>query len=301
MELSPRSKQLLRVYDPDTFRRLLPGRFSGGTTDTGTLENSPQLLDKAPTGRLKPNYPMRRVEAEDGRGEPVTVVVSSFNILPEDSVRPISLHKRSSSRRQSARVHESKRRRLNRSAEIDKTEFEPPQKSSAGQSKRPSASQERTKPAAADQGRTKKAAVDKEQPRKSLRGVAEGSNAVVGKVIEGTRIPIKDFIDISMNRGRVKTKTGFSISQISNYKATFPESAKTSYFIKPGEPPGLKSQSLLMTQLSTTTTASHTWVRHASRMRVQSMGTMSPAIVSYPLDEELPRSHLRKTSTELIL
>jgi hypothetical protein len=243
---------------------------------------------------------MKRVEVEDGQGDPVTVVVSSFNILQEALVRPISFHERSSSRRQSARVHESKRRRHNQSTEVDKTEFEPPQKTSASQSKKLSADQEKTKRAAADLDKTKGAAAE-DKPRKSLSGVAEGPKAVVRQVVKGTRIPLKDFIDISTNRGRMKTKTDFSLNQISNYKATFPESAKASYFIKPGEPSGLKSQCLLMTQLSTTTTANHTWLRHASRMRVQSMGTMSPAIVSYPLNEELTSSHLRKTSTELIL
>jgi hypothetical protein len=277
---------LLKIYDSDRFRRLQPEQVSGNTTNTGTFEGSPQPFEKPQGIMLRPNYPIQRVEPNIPQKPEVSVVNTSFKILTEDLKHHFSTHRErfSSSRKQSARdshnksinslrENSAKRRRQNRSVALEKTAFE----------------QSPLKPS-----------VRSEKPLKAFGGARRSKKPQVPEVIEGTRIPKKDFIDISLNRGKLRTKSDLSTKEISHYKSTFPDSVQTSYFINPGESPGVKSQCLLVTQLSTTATANHLWLRHSSRIRIQSLGTMSPAILSYPLNEELPRSHLRKESTELI-
>jgi hypothetical protein len=278
--------QLLKIYDTHRFRRLQPEQVSGNTTDTGTLEDSSQFFEQPLGTKLRPNYPMQRVGPNYPQKPEVSVVNTSFKILTDDLKHPFTHRERfSSSRKQSSREGQdesikgarrekaAKRHRKNRSVVFEKTAFE----------------QSSLKPSESSK-----------KPRKAFGKAGQSKKPQVTEVIEGTRIPKKDFIDISLNRGKLRTKSDFSTHEISHYKSTFLDSVQTSYFINPGESPGVKSQCLLVTQLSTTATANHLWQRHPSRIRIQSLGTMSPGTLSYPLNEELPRSHLRKESTELI-
>jgi len=278
MELSPRSMLLLKIYDHDRFKQLIPEQASSGTTNSGTIENSPIGGSALPLEiKLKPNYPMQRVEGEyESRKGSVSVVQPSFNILSDDLKYPYSFRERLvSSRKPTSRQRSARKKRHNNSVIIEKTDFDSPP---------PKSTKEEEKP--------RNSSGEPEKPRKSFGEEPKNRKVEEVECIKDTRIPVKDFIDISLNKGKVKTKSDFSTQQIKHYKSTFPDSITTSYFIKPGEPVAAKSQCLLMTQLSTTATANHMWIRHASRMRLQSMGTMSPSTVNYPLNEELPSSHL---------
>lgn len=279
MELSRRTMLLLKIYDHDRFKKLLP-EASADTTYSDSIRNTPNVSSLKPIeGKLKPNYPMKHIEAvlEDSHGH-VAVVAPSSNILTDDLKNPFK--ERQSSRKQSARKTSTRKKRNNQSVILEKTDFEAtPIKSSKHK-------------------KSLRSTFKEDDLRKSFRETVKHKKTEV-ECVKDKCIPVSDFLDISLNKGRVKTKSDFSTQQVKHYKSTFPDSITTSYFIKPGEPVGAKSKCLLLTKLTTTTTANHLWFRHSSRMRLQSQGTMSPSTINYPLNEEIPSSNLRKYSTEL--